>query len=59
MTDKTQPRKGAATLMRYFGKKPGQNLSDFATELRALTDDDLTHLVGGIEDGTLDYKATA
>ena len=30
---------------RYFGKKPGQTLSEFAGELRQLTDSDKEELV--------------
>lgn len=43
------------TLKEYFGMKPGQQLSDFAVELRDLSEEDKIQLADGIENGTLDY----
>lgn len=37
----------AAAIMNYFGKKPGQTLSEFMTEVRALTPADKTELAIG------------
>lgn len=49
-------RKGFAALAaRYFGKLPGQSLSDFAVELKALSDEDVAQLRAGLEDGSLSY----
>jgi len=49
-------RKGAPSLfVRYFGKLPGQSISQFAAEIKALTDDDVRDLRTGIENGSLSY----
>lgn len=44
-----------AKALKYFGKKDGQSLSDFAIEWKQLTDADKDQLVQGINDGTLTY----
>lgn len=46
---------GVAAAAKYFGKKPGQSLSEFATEWNELTDDDKAQLVAGINNGSLTY----
>lgn len=48
-------RTGAAKMVKYFGKFPGQSVGQFAQELKQLTDDDHRQLLQGIENGTLDY----
>lgn len=56
MSETSDVRKGAATkFVKFFGKKDGQTLSEFATEMRDLADEDVAQLVGGIDDGTLTY----
>lgn len=56
MTEEEQkPRAGAAKIMKYMGKKPGQSLADAAAEIKELTDLDMQQLRTGIEDGTLTY----
>lgn len=45
----------AAGLVKFFEKKPGQSLSDFAAEVKELTLDDKVQLLGGIRDGSLTY----
>ena len=54
--DPTNPRKGFATAAsRFFGRKDGQSLGDFGAEVKALTDEDVAQLHGGIANGTLTY----
>ena len=48
-------RVGAPIFMKYFGKLPGQKLSEFAEELKKLTDADYEQLRAGIENGSLTY----
>lgn len=55
MADEDNPRKGGAKIMKYMGKKPGQNLTDVSAEMKELTDEDVAQLVEGIENGTLTY----
>lgn len=56
MTETTDPRKGAATkFVKFFGKQHGQGLSEFAAEIKALSDQDVADLVGGIDNGSLTY----
>ena len=42
-------------LSKFFGKKDGQKLADFAAEIRELTDTDKAELVAGINDGSFTY----
>lgn len=42
-------------LYKFFGKREGQTLAEFARELRDLTTQDRIDLVSGIESGTLTY----
>lgn len=53
MTD--EKRKYAAVLSKFFGKKPGQTLMEFASEVNALTQKDKDDLYDGIENGSLTY----
>lgn len=46
---------GVSELNKYFGRKPGQSLTDFGAELKDLTLNDKVQLVGGIVDGTFNY----
>lgn len=46
---------GVSELNKYFGRKPGQSLTDFGAELKELTLNDKVQLVGGIVDGTFNY----
>jgi len=47
---------GAAKILKnFFGFAEGQKLTEFATEVNTLSVQDQIDLVGGIEDGTLDY----
>lgn len=56
MTTPVDVRKGFPTIAaRYFGKLPGQSLMEFGTELRALTDKDVSQLREGIENGSETY----
>ena len=48
-------REGAAIIMKYFGKLPGQNLQGFAEELRELDDESFFQLVQGIQNETYTY----
>lgn len=51
-----EKKPSAASIIKdFFGYLPGQKLSDFAAELKALSDEDKSQLVGGIQDGTLTY----
>lgn len=50
-----KPGAGVNELNKFFGRKPGQSLSEFGQELKELTLDDKVQLVGGIVDGTLTY----
>lgn len=43
------------TLKEYFGYKPGEGLSEFGAEIKALSDKDKEQLVTGIEDGSMTY----
>lgn len=43
------------TLMKFFGKKDGQDLTGFGAELKALSEEEKIQLCTGIEDGTLNY----
>lgn len=43
------------TLMKFFGKKEGQDLASFGQELKELSDAEKIQLCNGIEDGTLNY----
>lgn len=38
-----------AAISRYFGKKPGQTLTEFGNELKALTDADKAELLPMLE----------
>lgn len=54
--DPTSPRKGFSTAAsKFFGRKEGQSLGDFAAELKELTDADVTQLHAGLADGSLTY----
>ena len=54
--DPAEPRKGfASAAAKFFGKKDGQALGEFAAELKALTDADVTQMHKGIDDGSLTY----
>lgn len=56
MTDeKKQTIGGAAQLQKFFGKKDGQTLADFAAELKQLTQLDKQQIGQGIADGKLTY----
>lgn len=46
---------GAAQLQKFFGKKEGQTLKDFAEEIRTLTPLDKQQLGEGIASSTLTY----
>lgn len=52
---KAPGQKGVAKAMKFFGKQPGQSLSDFAAEWKTLTEDDKDQLIAGITDGTFNY----
>lgn len=55
MADDT-PKKGKVKVLKeYFGLKEGQKLTDFAAELKELTDEEKVQLTEGIEDGSLTY----
>lgn len=43
------------TLMKFFGKKEGQDLAGFGQELKQLSDEEKIQLSKGIEDETLNY----
>lgn len=45
----TAKRTGASTLMRFFGKRPGQTTQDFAAEIKSLPDEDFADLVSQIK----------
>lgn len=53
--DEQKPRAGAAKIIKYMGKRPGQGLAEMAEELKELTDLDIEQLRTGIENGTLTY----
>lgn len=46
----------AAGFVKYFEKKQGQTLTEFAAEIKELTTDDKVQLLGGIRDETFDYQ---
>ena len=46
----------ASVLKKFFGLKDGQTLSDFAGELKQLTDEDKEQLVQGITDESFSYE---
>jgi hypothetical protein len=48
-------RTGASILQKFFGKKDGQTLGDFVTELKELSDTEYEQLRDGISNGTLTY----
>lgn len=52
---KTTGRKGVSELSKFFGRKPGQTLKEFAEEVKELPDTDFYELVDGIKDGTHTY----
>lgn len=41
--------------MKFFGKKDGQSLSDFAKEWKELSEDDKGQLIDGVNDGSFTY----
>lgn len=41
--------------MKFFGKKEGQSLSDFAKEWKELTDVDKRQIIDGVNDGSFTY----
>jgi hypothetical protein len=48
--------KGAASVLKkFFGFREGQKLTEFASEVNALSTQDQIDLVGGITSGTLTY----
>lgn len=60
----TQPKTGIALAMQFFGRKPGQSLSDFRDEWNTLKVPGKTEadqksvqnaIIAGIENGTLTY----
>lgn len=54
--DPTDPTKGFATAAaKFFGKRPGTNLADFAQEIKALSTQDKHDLHSGIDNGSLTY----
>ena len=42
-------------VQELFGRLPGQSLTDFAAELKSLTEQDRIDLANGMSDGTLSY----
>jgi hypothetical protein len=55
-TAEDDPRKGFASIAKkFFGQLPGQSLSDFAKELKALPDEDVRQIRQGIDNGSLTY----
>lgn len=50
-----QKPKTVVILKNFFGVKEGQKLTDFANEIKELTDEDKLQLATGIEDGSLNY----
>lgn len=48
-------RTGIAALKKFFGTRDGQSLSEFAAEVKELTDEDFEQLRDGINDGSLTY----
>ena len=52
-----KPTSGVGTVMKFFGKKPGQSLAEFKhDEWDKLTDKDKEQLRDGVNDGTFDYQ---
>ena len=45
----------ANVISNYFGKLPGQNLSDFMAEYKALSSEDKKALADGIRDESFTY----
>lgn len=45
----------AKLISNFFGKLPGQNLSDFMEEYKALSSEDKSQLAEGIRNGSLTY----
>lgn len=59
MTDSTAPKtrpQKSTTIIKFFGKQPGQSLSEAVAEVKLLTDADVDQLFSGIDDGTLSYQ---
>lgn len=42
-------------ILDYFGRKPGQALSEFTAEFKALDEESQAQIRAGIGDGTLTY----
>lgn len=55
MTEKPPRARLTSLANKFFGKKDGQSLMDFAAELKALTDQDVDDLLSGLESGSLTY----
>jgi hypothetical protein len=55
MAEKAPRTRLTSLANKFFGKKDGQSLMEFAGELKALTDQDVDDLVGGLESGSLTY----
>lgn len=56
MADGVAAPSGIGGVMKFFGRKPGQSLSDFKKEeWDKLTDQDKADLAQGIGDGTFTY----
>lgn len=55
MPDEITRAKKQTTLVKFFGKLPGQSLAEIAAEMKPLTNEDVDSLYGGIEAGTLTY----
>jgi hypothetical protein len=54
-TEKKTSDGRVAKIVKFFGKKPGQSLSEFAAEYKELTETDKQQLFDGISDGSLNY----
>jgi hypothetical protein len=44
-----------SVLAKYFGRKPGQSLTEFGGEVKALTNADKEQMLAGFCNGTLTY----
>ena len=55
MPDEITRAKKQTSLVKFFGKLPGQSLAEIAAEMKPLTDSDVDQLYNGIADGTLTY----
>lgn len=49
------PKSGIGLAMEFFGKLPGQKITEFRDEWNTLSDTDKEQLTAGLSDGSLTY----